>query len=132
METRVTLAFADGDHDFWLPMSRVVAFEREADTSIFALFHAIGESLGAAADGVKVLIGGSNARIRHCQSLIRNALIGGGVSEQIAREMIDVYCYPNRPAIHDMALAWEILNAAIYGIKVEGSKKKSEDDPSPS
>lgn len=132
METRVTLPFADGEHDFWLPMARVVAFEREADCSIFALFHAIGESLGAAADGVKVLVGGSNARLRQCQSLIRNALIGGGAGEQAARDLVDVYCYPNRPAIHDMALAWEILTAAIYGIKVDGSKKKSEDDPSPS
>lgn len=129
METRVTLLFADGDRDFWLPMSRVVAFEREADTSIFAIFYAIGENLGQAVDGAKVLIGPSEARLKQCHSLIRNALIGGGTSEQEARELVETYCYPARPAMHDIALAWEVMSAAIYGVKVEGSKKKEADDP---
>ncbi|WP_338644696.1 GTA-gp10 family protein [Novosphingobium olei] len=118
------MPFADGNYDFWLPMSRVVAFEREAESSIFALFYAIGDSLGQAVDGAKVLIGASDARLKQCHSLIRNGLIGGGASEQQARELVEVYCYPARPAMHDMALAWEVLSAAIYGVKVDGSKKK--------
>lgn len=125
-ETRVTLAFADSERDFWLPMARVVAFERESECSMFSLFHELGQNLGNAADGVPVMIGSSAARMKQVHSLIRNALIGAGEDEQEARELVQTYCYPVRPAIHDMALAWRILEAAIYGIKVEGSKKKAE------
>jgi hypothetical protein len=132
-ETRVTLAFADGEKPFWLPMSRVVAFEREAECSIFALFHEIGQNLAAAREGTPVLIGASAARMKQVHSLIRNALIGAGEDEQEARELVQTYCYPVRPAIHDMALAWQVLSAAIYGIDTSGSKKKAEaESPSPS
>jgi len=125
-ETKANAHFAGEDRDFWLPMSRVIAFEREADCSIFALFHALGENLGAAASGDMVLIGASDARLKQCHSLIRNALIGAGVPEKEAAELIAVYCFPARPAIHDAALAFQILRAAIYGIKLpEASKKKS-------
>lgn len=127
METRINLHFAGEDRDFWLPMSRVVAFEREADLSIFALFYALGENLGAAESGDMVLIGGSEARLKQCQALIRNALIGAGESEQEARDLVQTYCFPARPAIHDAAMAFKILRAAIYGIKLpEGSKKKGD------
>jgi hypothetical protein len=36
--------------------------------------------------------------------------------------------------MHDLSLAWRILNAAIYGVKVPGSKKNdaATSDPSPS
>ncbi len=126
METRVTLAFADGDYDFWLPMPRVIAVEREADCSIFALFHNLGESLGSGG-GEMVLIGGSEARLKQCHALIRNALVGGDTPEVTARELVETYCYPARPAIADMALAWNILRAAVYGIDTTVlSKKKAE------
>ena len=123
-ETRATLAFADGERPFWLPMARVVAFERESECSIFALFHEIGQNLAAASEGTPVLIGASAARMKQVHSLIRNALIGAGEDEQEARELVQTYCYPVRPAIHDMALCWQVLSAAIYGIDTSGSKKK--------
>lgn len=125
-ETKASAHFAGEDRDFWLPMSRVIAFEREADCSIFALFHNIGECIGAVEDST-VLIGPSAATLKQCHSLIRNALIGTGMPEQEAAELIKVYCYPARAAMLDLALAFKILNAAIYGVKVpEGSKKKAE------
>jgi hypothetical protein len=132
-ETRAILAFADSDRPFWLPMARVIAFEREADCSIFALFHEIGQNLAAAAEGTPVLIGASAARLKQVHSLIRNALIGAGEDEMEARDLVQTYCYPVRPAIHDMALCWQILSAAIYGIDTSGSKKKDVgESPSPS
>ena len=54
-------------------------------------------------------------------------------SGTMARELVAVYCYPARPAIHDLGLAWEVLRAAIYGIdpKATGSKKKDGDAVAP-
>lgn len=133
-ETKAVEHFAGEDRIFWLPMSRVVAFEREADCSLFALFYAIGEHIGSVPGGDTVLIGASDARLKQCHSLIRNALIGAGTPEKEAAELVQVYCYPARPAMHDLALAYTILNAAIYGIKLpESSKKKPEtESPDPS
>ncbi|HQS96684.1 GTA-gp10 family protein [Novosphingobium sp. 28-62-57] len=133
-ETKAVAHFAGEDRDFWLPMARIVAFEREADCSLFALFYAIGENVGSVTGGETVLIGASDARLRQCHSLIRNALIGAGVPEKDATEMVKVYCYPARPAMHDLALCYTILNTAIYGIKIpESSKKKPEaESPDPS
>lgn len=124
METRVTALFAGEDRDFWLPMARVVAFEREADCSIFALFYHIGENTGSVTGEETVLIGLSDARLKQCHSLIRNSLIGAGESETEARDLVATYCYPARPAILDLALSFQILKAAIYGIKVDGGSKK--------
>lgn len=123
-ETKANVHFAGEDRDFWLPMSRVVAFEREAECSIFELFYAIGENLSEALDGKPFLAGGSGARLRQCHSLIRNALIGAGEDEREAAELLKTYSYPARAAVHDLALAYEILRAAIYGIKVDDSAKK--------
>lgn len=142
MDTKVTLPFADGEYDFWLPMPRVVAAEREmarrdADGarnahSIFAVFHDIGSHLGQIGDE-PALIGPSPALLSDAHTIIRNALIGGNagrvdgesisVPESLARELVEVYCYPARPAMHDLGLAWKVLKAAIYGID-SGSKKK--------
>lgn len=143
MDTKTTLPFADGEYTFWLPMPRVIAAEREmgrldADgrkqpRSIFALFHDIGTHVGAVSEEI-VLAGPSPALLADVHALIRNALIGGNdglvggeqiaVPDSLARELVDTYCYPARPAMHDLALAWKILSAAIYGIDSSGSKKK--------
>lgn len=141
MDTALTTDFADGTYRFWLPMSRVVAAEREMsregyERSILALFYDIGEALGQSV-GQSVLAGSMAARLSECQAVIRNALIGGddglvngeniAVSDTMARSLVDTYCYPARPAMHDIALAWEILRVAIYGIDTSGSKKKEAD-----
>lgn len=144
MDTRVTHPFADGDYEFWLPMPRIVAIERECarldgegvkqPRSVLALFHEIGENLGAMG-GSDIIAGPVTARMSEVQSIIRHGLIGGAsglangeavtVTETTARDLVETYCYPARPAIHDLGLAWRILRAAIYGID-QGSKKKSE------
>lgn len=136
-ETKVTLPFADGHYTFWLPMPRIIAAERECDCSILALFYQLGESIGQSVGGAMVLVGQSDARLRACHSIIRNALVGGGsalvqgedvtVGDAMALELVQTYCYPARPAMHDIALAWEILRAAVYGVQTsDGSKKKDE------
>lgn len=127
-ETRYIGFFAAEERTFWLPMPRVVAAEREMGCSIFQVFQDIGEHLGVA-DGEMVLAGPSPATLKQCHALIANALPADEIGEQEARELVQTYCYPARPAIHDLALAWRILSAAIYGVKIDGSKKKGADAP---
>lgn len=151
METRIVLPFADGTYEFWLPMPRVIAAEREmgrrdADgvrqpRSILAVFHDLGSHIGESL-GEMVLAGPSPAHLTEAHAIIRNALIGGNkgrvgdeetaVPDSLAIELVETYCYPTRPAMHDIGMAWQILKAAIYGI--EGSKKNDAagSDPSPS
>lgn len=130
-ETRYIGFFATGDVAFWLPMPRVIAAEREMGCSLAQLFHDLGEHLGALV-GRTVLTGPSPATLSQCHALIGNALIGGGMGEQQARELVKVYAYPNRPGAQDMGLAWEILRAAFYGVQLESGKKKTEESLSPS
>ncbi len=155
MDTAITRDFADGVYRFWLPMPQVIAAEREMARrdgegaqiphSLFAVFHDLGAHLGQLGDET-VLTGPSPALLSDAHAVIRNALTGGAdglvngeavvVNGAMARELVAVYCYPARPAIHDLGLAWEVLRAAIYGIdpKATGSKKKDGDvsDPPPS
>ena len=155
MDTAITRDFADGVYRFWLPMPQVIAAEREMARrdsegnplphSIFAVFHDLGAHLGQLGDET-ILTGPSPALLSDAHTVIRNALAGGAegmvngedvrTSGTMARDLVAVYCYPARPAIHDLGLAWEVLRAAIYGIdpKATGSKKKDGDvsDPPPS
>lgn len=152
MDTACTLPFADGEYRFWLPMPRVIAAEREMGAidgdgvrrpkSIFAVFHETGEHLGMIGDEA-VLTGPSPSLLSEAHAVIRNALIGGGggtvngeaviVNEASARELVSTYCYPARPAMHDLGLAWRVLRAAIYGIDPSLKKKDGEASaPSPS
>jgi len=152
VDTAITRDFADGVYRFWLPMPQVIAAEREmarrdADGapqphSIFTVFHELGAHLGQLGDET-VLTGPSPALLDDAHAIIRNALAGGAdgyvngaavaVNGSMARELVAVYCYPARPAIHDLGLAWEVLRAAIYGIdpKATGSKKKDGDAVAP-
>jgi hypothetical protein len=155
VDTAINRDFADGAYRFWLPMPQVIAAEREMARrdaegnpqphSIFAVFHDLGAHLGQLGEET-VLTGPSPALLSDAHAVIRNALIGGAdgfvdgasiaVGGAMARELVATYCYPARPAIHDLGLAWEVLRAAIYGIdpKATGSKKKDGDvsDPPPS
>lgn len=134
-------------------MPRVIAAEREMGRldsdgvrqphSLFAVFSDIGNSVGKGAGDVLVIAGPSPATLTECHAIIRNALIGGAggsvdgapvaVTDTVAADLVRTYCYPARPAMHDLALAWEVLSAAIYGID-SGSKKKGggDDEPKPS
>lgn len=149
METAIVRPFGDGEYKFWLPLPRVIAAEREMSRerprSIFALFYDLGDSL-ATNLGQMVLAGPTEATIAECQAVIRNALSGGdegmvggeaiSVGDTMAKELVETYCYPARPAMLDIELCWRILEAAIYGIKLpEDAKKKTAsptDAPSPS
>lgn len=122
MDTAITANFADGEYRFWLPMTRVVAAEREMGISLFEAFYFLGEHLGKIAEEM-VLVGPSPITPKQCERLIRNALIGGGTDESEVPGLIETYCYPARPAIKDMGLAYQILQAAVYGIDL---KKKDE------
>lgn len=144
-ETAITATLGDGEYRFWLPMPRVVAAEREMGKdrprSIVALFYDLWETLGNGY-GQAMITGSSNATLAECHAVIRNALCGGGeglvdgetiaVGDALAKELVQTYCYPARPAIHDIALAWEILNAAINGVKLPDAKKKTPEAESPS
>lgn len=121
-ETVYTGPFADGDYTFFLPMARLIAAEREMKCSIFELFFNVGQNL-ATYNGEMLLAGPSPATTEQAQKLIRNGLIGGGVTETEARELVETYCYPVRPAINDLALARAIAGAAIHGVQV---KKKDD------
>ena len=149
METRITLPFADGDYEFWLPMPRVTAIEREAGRidrdgvrqpySIFSMFDDLGSYLAAVGDEV-MLAGPSPAHMAEAHLIIRHGLIGGdkgrvngeevAVGDALARELVETYCYPARPAIYDLGLAWKILSAAVYGV-ADTSKKKAEAENEP-
>lgn len=121
--TASRLAFADGDYTFFLTMARLIAAEREMGCSIFELFHHLGDHL-AVLDQAEVMAGPSPARLTQCRALIRNALIGGGQTEEQARELVETYCFPARGAVLDAALAFKILRTAIYGVVTEGGSKK--------
>jgi len=123
-ETAVTLPFADGKYRFFLPLIRIAAFRREARCGPWELFHWLGEHLGGI-DDATVLLGPSPVDPEQCVHLIRNALIGGGTDSVKAEAMTEQYCFPTRPAIHDMALAWAILRAAVYGVQIPSKKNTS-------
>lgn len=124
-ETAVTLPFADGEYTFFLPLIRTAAFKREAECSVYELFFWLGEHLGNIGPET-VLAGPSPADPAQCIHLIRNALIGGGVEPNAAKQLVSQYCFPARAGIYDMKLAWEILSAAIYGVQIPAKKKPEE------
>lgn len=129
--TGSTWAFADGDYDFFLTMPRLIAAEREMGCSIFELFHHLGDNLAAVGEE-EIVSGPSPATLKQCRALIRNALIGGGRTEEQARELVETYCFPARAAILDLALAFKVLRAMIYGVQVSPGSKKKAVAPKPS
>jgi len=125
METQHIGFFAGEDRTFFLPMARITIVERETGVSVFQLFDWLGKNLGSIGEEI-VLLNGTEITPKQCHSVIRNSLIGGGVPEKEAGELVETYAYPARPAINDLALAWCILQALIYGVSL---KKKAEDAP---
>lgn len=132
MDTSVELDFADGRYRFWLTLPHVVELERKAGgKSIFAIYDQLGAGLGLN-DGAPVYLGGGQGMITDIRETIRLGLIGGNdgliAGEQIevgptrARELVDLYTFPNRPIIESLHVAWTILHAAITGISL---KKKA-------
>lgn len=146
MDTRVELPFADGTYSFWLPLPQVFEVERKTgDTSLLVLEERMRAAIGQDAEGAFVFAGGGAAMVADVREVIRCALIGGNAGmvegEEIevgpvaAKQLVDSYVYPARPLAEGVVLAWRILQAAIYGIRLDGSKKKTDSEtgsPGPS
>ncbi|NBC37365.1 gene transfer agent family protein [Novosphingobium sp. FSY-8] len=132
METRVEADFADGQYVFWLPMPQVIELERAAGASILTIEEKLRAGIGQDKDGNIVFAGGGGATVSEIRETIRLGLIGGNramvdgseaeVGPLRAAELVRGYAYPARPLAESAALAWRILSAAIFGVRL---KKKA-------
>lgn len=138
MDTAVILPFGDGEYRFWLPLPQVFELERVCgDVSLLAIEERLRGGIGQDATGEFVYAGGGSAMVREIRETIRLGLIGGNsgmvdsaeveVGPLRAKELLDLYIYPARPMVESALVAWRILHAAIFGVRLEeGSKKKGE------
>lgn len=135
MDTAVELDFADGRYRFWLALPHIIELERKTgNKSVFAIYDQLGAGLGLEGENA-VYLGGGAAMITDIRETIRLGLIGGNHAvvdgEQVevgpirARELVDLYTFPNRPIIEGAHIAWSILHAAITGIDL---KKKADQE----
>lgn len=122
--TDLVTNFGDGVYRFWLPMKEVNEFEGKFGP-LLAMEPRLRSAVGLDDNDKPVFIGGGAAEGAACREVLRLGLIGGNCAEidgeelevgpQRARELIDLYSWPNRPLGETAALAWRILAAAIYG-----------------
>lgn len=129
METAIIANFADGQYRFWLPLPQVFELERNCDTSLLAMEERLRAGIGQDAEGRAVFLGGGSAGVKEIRETIRLALIGGnhavidGEQAEVgpirAKELVDAYTFPSRPLAESAALAWDILSAAIFGIRLK-------------
>lgn len=142
METDLLAAFGDGEYRFWLPLPQVFELERVCgDTSIMTLEERLRGCIGQDEAGNVLFIGGGSAMVRDIRETIRLGLIGGNqslvdgqeaeVGPLRAKQLVDLYSYPARPIAESAVLAWRILSAAIYGVRLK-KKADPESDTSPS
>lgn len=135
MTTRVELKFADGTYSFWLPLPQVFEVERKTgDTSLLVIEERLRGAIGQDADGNFVFAGGGAAMVTDVREVLRCGLIGGNsgmveaeqieVGPALAQQLVNDYVYPARPLSEGVVLAWRVLQAAIYGVKLEEVKKK--------
>ena len=135
MDTAVDLAFGDGTYRFWLPLPQAFELERACgDISILAIEERLRAGIGQNGDDFEFL-GGGSAMIREVRETLRLGLIGGNSGmvdgEEIevgpirAKQLVDQYVYPARPLSEGAVLAWRVLYAAIFGIRL----KKKADEP---
>lgn len=144
MDTAVILPFGDGQYRFWLPLPQVFELERVCgDVSLLAIEERLRGGIGQDEAGEYVHVGGGAPMVREIREVIRLGLIGGnsgmvdGAEVEVgplrAKELIDLYSYPARPLVESALVAWRILHAAIFGVRLdEGSKKKAGEAPSES
>lgn len=139
-DTAVNFDFADGNYRFWLPLPEVVELERKTGASILVIEERLRGAIGVDGsqdDPTFVFLGGGSATVADVRETLRLALQGGGgglvdgreveVGPNTARQLVDAYVYPARPLAEGVVQAWRVLHAAIHGIQLSGSKKKSED-----
>lgn len=131
-DTAIDIKFADGEYHFWLSLPQVVELERKTDKSLFAIYD--GLASGIAFNGESpVYVGGGAASVSDIRETIRLGLIGGNsgsvdgssieVGPILAKQLVDTYCYPERPLIEGMHVAWAILHAAISGVEIPKKKE---------
>lgn len=137
-ETAISLPFADGEYRFWLPLPQVFELERTCgDVSVISMEERFRASIGVDEQGGFVFTGGGAAMVKEVRETIRLGLIGGAtamvdgaeveIGPQRAKQLIEAYCYPVRPLSEGVVLAWQILNAAIFGIRLK--KKRTRPKP---
>lgn len=134
MDTSIELDFGDGRYRFWLAMPQILAIEK-GERSIMEIWSDLGDALNAIdRDGelTPIFVGGGAGRMREIVDVIKFGLIGGGsgfvngaeieVSPITATRIIETYVH-NRPIAETLPVAWAILQAAIFGVRL---KKKAE------
>lgn len=138
METAVNAEFGDGEYRFWLPLPQLFELERSCgDVSILAMEERLRQGIGLSDDGDASFIGGGSAMGKEVLEVIRLGLIGGnsgmvdGAEVEVgplrAKQLVNLYAYPARPFAESAVLAWRILSAAIFGVRL----KKKEEAPKP-
>lgn len=141
-ETAVSLLFGDGEYRFWLPLPQVFELERSCgDTSILAIEERLRAAIGQDEQGGFVFVGGGAAMVKDIRETIRLGLTGGneglidGEKAEIgplrAKQLVDQYCYPARPLSEGAVIAWRILNAAIFGVRLKKKADETPDEPKP-
>lgn len=132
MDTRVVLPFGDGEYAFWLPLPQLFELERKTgDTSILTLEERMRGAIGQDGDDFE-FIGGGSAMGADIRETLRLGLIGGNsgvvdgeeieVGPVLAKQLVDQYVYPARPLSEGVVLAWRVLYAAIFGVRITPKK----------
>lgn len=132
MDTRVVLPFADGEYAFWLPLPQIVELERKTgDTSILTIEERLRAAIGQEGEEFTFL-GGGAAMVADIRETLRLGLIGGNsavidgedveVGPVLAKQLVDQYVYPARPLSEGVVLAWRVLYAAIFGVRITPKK----------
>jgi hypothetical protein len=130
METALIAEFGDGEYRFYLPLPQVFELERSGgDTSILVMEDRLRAAIGQDADGNAHFLGGGSAMVKDVLETIRLGLIGGNsgmvdgqeveVGPLRAKQLVNLYAYPARPFEESAVLAWRILSAAIFGIRLK-------------
>lgn len=111
-------------------MAQIVALEG-GEKSIQQMWQEMGAALGIAGDDMPVFLGGGASRVKDIVAVIRHGLIGGGeghvdsqtikVGPLDATRIIENYVH-GRPIAETLPVAWAILQAAIFGVRL---KKKA-------
>lgn len=135
MQTSTTLPFADGHYRFHLGLTQINELQNKCGLGIGTIYARTikgryllaGEGFGHPEEG--------EYRLEFLLDTIRQGLIGGGsgtvddrdvkVDAYRANQLVQSYCYPNRPLKDDWTLAAAILMASIEGFDPPASKKKA-------
>jgi hypothetical protein len=152
--TSLALEFADGTYSCRLGLAQIADLETKCNAGIGEIFQRVmvGRAIvGGDENGYNLKTVGiphqGTFRLSDVRETIRLGLLGGGeglvdgqdvtVNDLRANQLVERYCYPNRPLMDDWHLAAAILGACIVGYQNadgEGDgdthKKKRDDSTS--